>query len=115
MHTSLVRSVHLLRIGAPRGAAMLVRFLLMKIKGKKEKKGWLVTHLVLLPHITALFMTSLIQTAGRKIAIVFSQRSHRTRNRMKLKTVCSLSPSVCACVRACVRVCACVCECYFCF
>ena len=76
MHTSLDRSVHLLRIGAPRGAAMLVRFLLMKSKGKKEKKGWLVTHLVLLPHITALFMTSLIQTSGRKIAIVFSRRSH---------------------------------------
>ena len=78
MHTSLVRSIHLLRIRAPRGAAMLVRFLLMKSKGKKEekKKGWLVTHLVLLPHITALFMTSQIQTAGRKIAIVFSRRSH---------------------------------------
>ena len=43
----------------------------------KTEKGWLVTFLMLLPHIPhTLFMTSLMQTAGRNMAaakLVYSE------------------------------------------
>ena len=44
-----------------------------------QKKGWLVTHLILLPHMPALFKRSLKQTAGPKMAArtaMFSQLSN---------------------------------------
>ena len=43
------------------GVAMLVHSLPMK-----SRKGWLVMHLILLPHMPAWFITSLKQTAQHK-------------------------------------------------
>ena len=53
------------------GAAMLVCSLLLK-----SRKGWFVAYLILLLIITALFMTSVKQTAGHRtiaLTVVFSR------------------------------------------
>ena len=83
--------------------------------------GWLVTYLILLPHASALFMTSLTQTAAHKIAaltVVFLRPSNIICNKQDEKgsvfVVC-LFFGVCVCVRVCVcvcvRGCACICVC----
>lgn len=45
----------LLQIGTPQGAAILVRS-----SQSETRKGWLTTYLILLPHMPALFVASLI-------------------------------------------------------
>ena len=71
----------LLEICAPQSSSILVRCLPTKSKNKKQKKVGTWTYLILLTHIPALFVTSLIQTAV---------------------CVC-VCVGGCGCVRACVR------------
>ena len=55
---------------------------------RSAENGWLLTY-IRLPHSTALFMTSLAQAAGHKMA-TFERRilTNSTRNRMKNRYVC---------------------------
>ena len=57
---------------------------------RRAEKGWLIMYLMLLPHRPALFMTSVIKTAGHKTAafvVMFLQLSNQflTRKEKKLK------------------------------
>ena len=63
------------------GVAMLVHSLPMK-----SRKGWLVMHLILLPHMPVFFMMSLIQTAWHRIAkigLLSTFKCQFWRNRIK--------------------------------
>ena len=69
------KPLFLLRIWAPRGAAVLVNSLRTK---SRENKSWLGMYLKILPHILSLLMTSLLHTDGHKMAalvVLFSRLS----------------------------------------
>ena len=59
-----IRSTFLLQIWTPQGA-LFSRFIFLQ-----SRKGWLMTYLILLPHMLTLFVMSLIQTAGHKMSVV---------------------------------------------
>ena len=66
------KKLSVLQVLAPQGTAMLVHFLPKNI----EEKVWLVMYMVFSPHISAFFMSSLIQTAEHKMAaftVMFSR------------------------------------------
>ena len=50
---------------------------------RRAEEGWFVTFWLFLPHTPALFVTSLIQTAGGKMSLKIRLSANRTRHRVK--------------------------------